>query len=293
MNPRHSSPFPFGVSEFTTWPWTFEQDAKAYRELGVGCIEVCEAKLDADPGRAREQLDWLKTQGLRITSVQPRLHSLFPDQPRPEPAQPSERMKRYRTTIDLFGQASPGATLVSITGAAPQGNYRHAFETAVAEYRKLAEYAADHGLRVALEPLNPILMNIDTFICTLADARRIVEAVNHPAFGLFVDVWHVFQDVSAIGQVEAIGGDRIFGAHVNDWHAAGPRHVGDRAIPGAGIIPLDRWIAALHRAGYRGAYTLEIFSVESLPDSLWRGDLRQTIDRSKRHLQQIWSQLCD
>jgi hypothetical protein len=41
--------YAFGVSEFTTNPWTFEQDVETYARLGVDTIEVCEAKLDARP----------------------------------------------------------------------------------------------------------------------------------------------------------------------------------------------------------------------------------------------------
>jgi len=287
---KNALPGEFGVSEFTTWPWTFEQDVQIYREMNVTAIEVCEAKLDIDPARARDQLACLTSQGPRITSVQPRLHSLFSDLPRPEPSRPAERMKRYRTTIDQFGRIAPGTTLVTITGAAPGGNYHDAFDIAVAEYRLLADYAADQGVRIALEPLNPILMNVDTFICSLADARRIVDAVDRPAFGLFVDVWHIFQDSAAVDQIHACG-DRIFGVHINDWQT--PRHFGDRAIPGKGVIPLRELIRAIKKSGYSGAYTLEIFSVESLPDSLWCSDLRHVISESRTYFEKVWSTLCD
>ena len=115
----------------------------------------------------------------------------------PQPREPRERMAQFRRTIERFGRAAPGTTLVSITGAAPAGDYRRAFEIAVAEYRALAEFAAQHGVRVAIEPLNPILMNVDTFVCTLPDAMEIVDAVDHPSFGTFVDVWHIWPDAAA------------------------------------------------------------------------------------------------
>ena len=45
--------FQFGVSQYTTQQWTFEQDIEAYAALGVDCVEVCEYKLDAGTaGRA-------------------------------------------------------------------------------------------------------------------------------------------------------------------------------------------------------------------------------------------------
>ena len=276
---------PFGVSEFTTWPWTFEQDAARYKALGVDAIEICEFKLSPDAGRAREQLALVSDAGMQVSSVQPRLHSLFPDGPRPEPPAPEARMARLRQTIRRFSTLAPGTTLVSITGAAPGGNFREAFTVAVREYRALADFAADHGLRLALEPLNPILMNVDTFLCSLPDALRVVDAVNRPNFGVWVDVWHIWQDAGATAHLRACG-DRIFGVHVNDWHA--PRCFGDRAVIGRGEIPLPPLLRAIAETGYRGAYTLEIFSEDWLPDSLWQGDLESVITESRAALYSAW-----
>ena len=277
---------PFGVSQYTTWPQSFEQDLTLFQALGVENIEVCEAKLDA--GNPRPQLERLKASGLKVTSVQPRLHSLFPDQPRPEPASPGERIKLLAESVELFGQYFPGATLVSISGAAPGGDYHEAYKTAAREYRELAKIAEGHGVRVALEPLNPILMNVDTFICSLAQARRVIEAVDHPAFGMFVDVWHIWEDESAC-ELIAQTGSRIFGVHINDWNT--PRAFGDRYIPGEGQIPLAKLLKAIRDCGYQGAYTLEIFSELRLGGSLW-ADPQKTVTQSKIAFENIWNQIC-
>ena len=282
--PQIIPPLPlFGVSEFTTWPWSFDHDVERYAALGVGAIEVCEFKLDA--GRAEAQLARARELGLTISSVQPRLHSLFPDAPRPLPKEPGERMALYRETIRRFGQAAPGTTLVSISGAAPDGDYRLAYETAVTEYRALAEFAGEHGVRIALEPLNPILMNEDTFLCTLPDAMEVVLAVDHPNFGVFVDVWHIWADEGAPRQIREAG-PKIFGVHLNDWHR--PRHFGDRVSIGEGQIDLPRLVRAIHDSGYTGAYTLEIFSSDHLPDSLWKSDLDALIIKNQAAFAQVW-----
>lgn len=282
-----SVPFPFGVSEFTTWPWTFEQDLDHYARLGVDAIEVCEFKLSEDDAQADAQLALVQEQGMIISSVQPRLHSLFPDAPRPHPQEPQARMDLFRKTIKRFGRIAPGTTLVTITGAAPAGNFRAAFDTAVREYGALADFAAEHNLRIALEPLNPILMNVDTFVCSLPDALRIVQAVNRPNFGVWLDVWHVWQDAAAIRHIRECG-DRLFGVHVNDWHA--PRCFGDRAVIGQGEIDLPPLLRAIRETGYQGTYTLELFSESWLPDSLWESDLDMVITNSRDALAEAWKQ---
>jgi sugar phosphate isomerase/epimerase len=277
---------PFGVSQYTTWPQTFEEDLALYRDAGIDFIEVCEAKLD--PARADEQLRRLKDSGLQVSSIQPRLHSLFPDFPRPEPVSPKDRMAALRRTIELFAPHFPGATLVTISGAAPQGDYALAYRTAAHEYKEVARVAADRGMRLALEPLNPVLMNVDTFLCSLAQAGRVIESVGHPQFGLFVDVWHIWEDESAPAQIAKYG-DRIFGVHVNDWHD--PRAFGDRCLPGAGKIPLIDLLRAIRKTGYTGAYTLEVFSETHLANSLWT-EPRRTVIEGKKAFAQVWEETC-
>jgi sugar phosphate isomerase/epimerase len=273
---------PFGMSQYTTWPLTFEQDLALYKEAGIQYIEVCEGKLDAtNPDR---QLQMLKDTGMKVSSVQPRLHSLFPDVPRPEPKSPKERMARLHGTIKLFGKYFPGTTLVSITGAVPNGDYALGYRTATIEYKEAAKVAADNGVRLAVEPLSPVLMNADTFICTLAHAKRIIESVDHPQFGLFLDVWHIWEEPDAVDSIKKFG-PKIFGVHVNDWHD--PRAFGDRALPGAGKIPLVALLKAIQSTGYAGAYTLEVFSETHLERSLWI-DCKNTVIEGKKAFERVW-----
>jgi sugar phosphate isomerase/epimerase len=274
----------FGISQYTTHPLTFEQDLELLTKEGIRYIEVCEGKLD--PRNPEPQLQKLADTGLIVSSVQPRLHSLFPDAPRPEPKSPKERMAKLKETIKLFGKYFPGTTLVSIPGAVPGGDFALGYRTARAEYRDVAQAAADHGVRVALEPLNPILMNIDTFIATLKHAGRVVEEVDAPAFGLFVDVWHIWEEANAVELIKKYG-DKIFGVHVNDWHA--PRAFGDRLLPGAGEMPLIELVNAIRSTPYRGAYTLEIFSETRLEGSLWL-DLPKTVHDGRIAFEKIWAE---
>ncbi|HSI87396.1 MAG: sugar phosphate isomerase/epimerase family protein [Candidatus Methylacidiphilales bacterium] len=254
--------------------------------LDIPFIEVCEAKLD--PARADDQLRMLKDSGLSVSSVQPRLHSLFPDQPRPQPADPRDRIQLLRQSMELFGRHFPGVTLVTITGAAPAGNYAEAYRVAIREYSEAARIAADCGVRLAVEPLNPILMNIDTFICSLAHADRIVEAVGLKSFGMFVDVWHIWEDTAVPLLIQKYG-NSIFGVHINDWRD--PRAIGDRYLPGEGQIPLVPLLQAIRATGYSGAYTLEIFSDPQLPDSLWLNP-EDTARRGRDAFAKVWESVC-
>ncbi|MCA9838541.1 MAG: sugar phosphate isomerase/epimerase [Trueperaceae bacterium] len=277
----------FSVSEFTTWNLSFEEDVALYLHLGIKAMEVCERKLSPDREKSKEQLAYLKGTGLKVSSVQPRVHALFPDSMSPEPDSPDMRAEAYKNSIDLFSEFFPGAPLVAISGNAPDYNYRLAYETALRLYPELADYAASRAMRIMFEPLHPILMNNDSFIGTLQAGLELIDAVNRENFGLMLDVWHVFHEPGIEERIAALKG-RIFGVHICDWSKAWPRCVADRAIPGQGMIQFPALLAAIEASGYDGAYCLELFSAEHLPDSLWRQDPEHVIEQSKTYFYKAW-----
>ena len=277
-------PYRFGVSEFTTNPWSFEQDVETYAQLGVDNIEVCEVKLD--DARGAEQLALVGRSGLTISSVQPVVRTLFPSLSQPEPKDVPARMARFRKTIERVADVAPGVPFVTNTGIPPDGNIQQVLDTAAKEYRALADFALAHGVRIALEPLNASIMNEESAIWTLEQAMRIVGAVDRANFGICLDTWNIWQNA---GILEAIGGcgDRIFVVQVSDWRT--PRSFQDRLIPGHGEIPLPSLLRAVHESGYRGAYSVEIFS-SGVPDPLWQADLRTVITGSRAGLESAWQQ---
>jgi len=281
---------PFAVSQFTTWHLSFEQDVELYRKCNVDGIELCERKLSPDRQQAMRQLGLLRDSGLKVASVQPRCHALFPDSMSPDPAEPQRRVKCYEQTIDMIAEAFPGQDipLVTLTGIAPERNLRHAHETARRLYQALADYAGDRGLRIMLEPLHPMFMNTDTFICTMRDAQNLVESVDRDNFGIAIDTFHVFAEPDASQRLKELG-RHIFAVHVSDWPLGFPRTPGDRLLPGDGCIDLACLLGGIEAAGYQGAYTLEIFSADELVDSLWQQDPQQVIERGRAGFYNAWN----
>lgn len=276
--------YPFSVSEFTTYPWPFERDVEQYAHLGVDAIEVCEFKLDR--ARIPEQLAVIAQRGLAISSVQPRTRTLFPSRSQPEPTHVSDRMGEFRETIASFSVAASGVPFITNTGIPPGGNIQEVFDTAAREYRALAEYAENYGARIALEPLNASIANVETAIWTVQQGMRIVDAVDRPNFGICVDLWNVWQNAHIEAAIQAAG-DRIFIVQVSDWRT--PRSYEDRMIVGQGDISFPPLLRAVYESGYRGAYELEIFSGD-VPDSLWKGDLDLVIIESRNGLEEAWQE---
>src|SRR5579872_5399946 len=122
----------FGVSQYTTKQWSFEEDIENYARLGVTAVEICECKLD--PNETPAQLAFANEKGLTITSVQPRVHTVFPDSLEWETKDPRERMKLFRHAIETIAPYVPAGTpFVANTGIAPNGNFREGWEITVRE----------------------------------------------------------------------------------------------------------------------------------------------------------------
>jgi sugar phosphate isomerase/epimerase len=273
----------FGVSEFTTNPLTFEQDIALYAEAGVQYIEVVEDKLDET--HLDTQMALLHDHGLTVSSWQPSVRTLFPSHGQPEPKPIPERLARFRHSLERLAPYAPDAPFVSNTGIPPDGNIQRVIETAVREYALLADFAAGLGARIALEPLNASIANIESAIWTVAQAMEIIHAVGRDNFGLCLDTWNVWQNADIAAEI-AGAGDRIFVAQISDWRT--PRSFQDRVIPGQGTIPLPTLLRAIREAGFAGPYSVEIFSGQNLPDSLWNADPRDVILRSRAGLDAAW-----
>jgi sugar phosphate isomerase/epimerase len=248
----------------------------------VESIEVCEIKLDQ--ARLSEQLPMIGEHGLAISSVQPVVRTLFPSRSQPEPKVIADRIERFRQTIERFGTLAAGVPFVTNTGNPPDGNIQEVLDTAVREYQSLADFAGEAGARVALEPLNAAIMNVESAIWTLEQGMRVVEAVDRPNFGICLDVWNIWQNAN-IEEAIRICGDRAFVVQLSDWRT--PQSYEDRLVVGQGDIPLPPLLRAIHESGYRGPYVVEIFSGD-VPDSLWRGDLDRVITASREGFEQAW-----
>lgn len=277
--------YQFGLSEFTTWPASFESDVRLCRDLRIPYVEVTEAKLDRE--RYADQLATLAHHGIGISGVQMTVHSLYRDSLVGEPSGPDDRLALMKASIARLAPHVPPATpFIVITGAAPDGNAAAAYERARDSFADLARFARDRGVRVAFEPLNPALVGTDTSIWSLGEALDLVRDVGDADFGLCLDFWNIWQSANVEASIVRAG-DRIFTVQTSDWRR--PRANADRHHLGDGEIPLAALVRAVRSTGFAGAYVLEIFSSQSLPDSIWSADFRTTLERNMRAFDAIWN----
>ena len=130
----------------------------------------------------------------------------------------------------------------------------------VAPLRELAEQAAAHGTRVAIETM-PF-----SAIATVPMGAEIIAAAGHPAAGLLVDAWHVFRAGTSLDELRAaLRPEMIFGVELDD---AAPEVVGtlfedtvdNRLLCGEGSFDLTGLVAVLRELGFDGPWGVEILS---------------------------------
>lgn len=279
-------PYKFGFSEFTTWPWSYREDLKKFREHGADVIEICEFKLAHND--YAEQLKELEKHKLTAASIQAKVHSIFKDSMSSKPEDPEDRIRVIKDAMKMTAPYVPkGTPFIVITGKPPKNNFRKAVERTVEALKELGDYAAEQGLSIAFESLSPVNIHTDTAVWYLDQGLELVERVNHPAVGLCLDTWNVWQTPN-LEEVIRQCGSRLRVIQLSDWQE--PRSNADRYNLGAGKIPLAKIMRAVRKTGYDGPWVVEILSSFHLEGSLWKSDMDDVLRKNHEAFDRLWEQ---
>jgi sugar phosphate isomerase/epimerase len=133
-------------------------------------------------------------------------------------------------------------------------------ESLIAPLRKLADQAANHGTRVAIETM-PF-----SIIATVPMGAEIISAAEHPAVGLLIDAWHVFRANTSLEELhDSLTPEMIFGVELDDAAAVVVGNLFEdtlnhRLLCGEGFFDLPGLVAALRGLGFDGPWGVEILS---------------------------------
>jgi D-psicose/D-tagatose/L-ribulose 3-epimerase len=141
----------------------------------------------------------------------------------------------------LFTAAVGGSYLLVVPGAVgrPQAYDQTEFERSVDSLRSVADLFVQHKVRAAIEPIRSAEVS---FVHTVADAKRYIEAVNHPGVRhINGDVYHMQAEEAHIGEAILAAGEQLVNLHMAD---------SNRCALGLGALDLDTIIMALYLIGY-------------------------------------------
>ena len=171
---------------------------------------------------------------------------------------------RHRLDLaDMFG----ARTLVLITGGFEDlaatgysGGIEHARSLLIERLGAAAELATDHRVRLAFEPLHPMVCGFRSVVSSLGEALDILDQLDDGHdIGLAIDAYALWWEHDLQAKLMRAG-DRILNYHVSDWLSDTRDLRLDRGMPGDGQIALLDWRRMIEAAGYLGPVEVEIFS---------------------------------
>ena len=121
---------------------------------------------------------------------------------------------------------------------------------AVAGMQEMADYAAEKGIKLALETLNRFETDM---INTVAQGMAFIEEVGRENVGLHLDTFHMHLEEKSSADAIRMAGDKIYHFHACE---------NDRGIPGTGQVRWREISQAIKDVGYPGPVVIESFSQE-------------------------------
>jgi D-psicose/D-tagatose/L-ribulose 3-epimerase len=132
----------------------------------------------------------------------------------------------------------------------------------VRQLRPLADYAAEHGAVLCIEPLNRFETS---FINLASQVVEVIDRVDRPACQAMLDTFHMNIEERSLGDAIRTVGPRLRHLHSCE---------NDRGAPGQGHVPWSDVATALRDVSYDGPVVIESFSaqIESIARAaaIWR-----------------------
>lgn len=208
-----------------------------------------------------------------------------------EPGERAAALDDNRAALDEAAALGTD-TLVLVSGGLPSGSrdLAGARERIADVLGELAPYAAERGVRLALEPLHPMYAADRCVVSTLTQALDLAERFPADRVGVVVDTYHLWWDDTVGTQIGRAGGpggatgSRIAAFQLADWVTPLPEGVLlGRGQLGDGSVDLRWFRERVEAAGYRGPVEVEIFN-----PALWARDgaevLAEVVQRFLTHV---------
>ncbi|MFV0374997.1 TIM barrel protein [Microbacterium sp.] len=229
---------------------TLRGKLEAAAAAGFDGVEIAEGDLAASPLRAEDVAALVADLGMTVEMYQP----LRDVEGVADEALPAV-LARIDRALDLTGRL--GGTRLQIASNVETAVSGDIARTAD-QLRLVAEAAADRRMTVAWEPIAWA-----RYLRLHAQGRDVVAAVDHPALGLCLDLFHFAAGGEDAAVLRSIPASRIEYVQLNDL----PRMDGDllaisrvhRLLPGQGDADVDGYVRELRATGYDGPVSIEAF----------------------------------
>lgn len=260
--------------------WEFPAICADIAASGYDAVEIAPFTLDDDPWqidetRARAIASIAHAAGLEVSAF----HWLLL-KPEGLHLTTADVAVRQRTVAFLQHLARICAAMggrILVFGSPQQRNvlpgqrYEDAWHYAVAALRSVCEVAHPLGVTLALEPLGPAETN---FMQYASETVRLIQAIDHPACRLHLDVKAMCQEHAPVAQIIEQNAAYLAYFHANDANRRGP------GFGETEFLPIARM---LEHIGYDGYISVEVFDYRPDPKTI----ARQSIAFLKQTFRQL------
>ncbi|MGV9600456.1 sugar phosphate isomerase/epimerase family protein [Streptosporangium sandarakinum] len=269
------------LNQWTTRRWSVAEAVEGCVRHGVGAIGLW--RQDVAAQGLDETVKLVADAGLRVSSLCRGGFLTSGDR---------EALDDNRRAIDEAATLG-AACLVMVVGGLPgvtPGEPSPAVDRDLAGARErvagalaaLVPYAAERGVRLALEPLHPMYCADRAVLSTLGQALDLAEPYPAERVGVVVDTFHVWWDPQVLAQI-ARAGERIASYQVCDHLHPLPADVLlGRGVMGDGVIDFAPLTRAVSEAGYTGDIEVEIFNAD-----VWAADPDEVLARVKARFAEL------
>jgi D-psicose/D-tagatose/L-ribulose 3-epimerase len=245
----------FGASTFI-WVSPFSNNTLALidkvRDFGFDYIEICiEDPATIDTKAIRARLDQAGINALICGAFGPD-RDISSDDANVR----AGALQYIKTCIDIaseLGSPLVSGPMYSATGKTrllSTAEKKQQWDWAIENMRLAAEYAADRGIKLAVEPLNRFETD---FINTVEQGLELFSKIGKDNVGFLIDTFHMNLEEKDIPDAIRRAGKKVFNFHSCE---------NDRGTPGTGHIPWQEVSIALRDIGYDGPVVIESFTTE-------------------------------
>lgn len=164
--------------------------------------------------------------------------------------------------LDVKLLVGPAYSAVGKRRKIPSEQRAKEWELAVAGLRQAGRMAADHGVTMAIEPLNRFETDL---VNTAAQVKRLIADVGLPSVKIHLDTFHMHIEEQDVYDAIVLAGDDLVYVDASE---------SDRGTPGKGQVHWEQVARGLRAIGYRGDCVIESFTPDcvAIADAaaIWR-----------------------